>query len=507
MNRHYAARWGWLGAVVIVSTNVPGCSDRTLPPYGQLRLRIDTDAPIPAVVSRLRIDVFADGDTWVESRDVSLPDRTTWPVSFTVFTPNTTRDAPVRVRLRAYPAGALRDYRGERFVPPPPAEAPPGSMPIEPAATGAPRLLKDGADVTPPDEPLPGLTIDRLVATTLREGDVVESFVALRIECAGTMADRAGDRTCVDRRATLVPTPDASPGDARVAEAPWAALLARDLRFLPAPRPDEVAVAGGVLVLGSREPGVRFARAGVGIDAEPERVFVVPPTLVMREEVTVARFRQALAEGFSPPDALFFNDEPGFAFDGARNGRGCTLSRTPFHGSDSREEMAVSCMSWHTARAFCKYIGGDLPSEAAFEWLATGSGRPRKTAFPWGDATPSCSDVVFGRLSNLATPTPCGGAMGPRGPLPVTAGPLDTSPERVHGLLGGVHEWVRDAYYPYDAACWARAPLYDPQCEGDGDVVVRGSAWSSEELASGALRVTEPAGLMAIDVGFRCVRR
>src|SRR5262249_4338483 len=110
-------------------------------------------------------------------------------------------DQPADVTLRwgpasAWPAGAA----APPGLPPPPA----GDVPPEPN----PRLVTNGADVTPSSEPLPAATVDRLVRVRLVPGVAGTLPVVLRGACAGTMAKLSaasatqvavGDAlTCVD---------------------------------------------------------------------------------------------------------------------------------------------------------------------------------------------------------------------------------------------------------------------------------------------------------------------
>jgi formylglycine-generating enzyme required for sulfatase activity len=172
--------------------------------------------------------------------------------------------------------------------------------------------------------------------------------------------------------------------------------------------------------------------------------------------------------------------------------------------------MPITCVPHATARAFCRFEGGDLPTEAQWEYLALMQGRAEKTAFPWGDDAPSCDDAVFGRsLVGAATATPCGGASMSLGPLPVDRGGRDDTPSGVHGLGASVCEPVRDGFVSYAAACWAGAPLYDPACEvGVANlIVVRGSSWGVDvPLTSASRTVIADAGY-GNDAGIRCVRR
>ena len=461
-----------------------------------------TDAPIPSVVSRLRLDVYTEDGQWIESRDAALAQPSEWPATMVIYSTDVARARRVRLRLRGYVDGALRDYRGERYVPPPPRDAPPGLEPVDVPATDEPRLLR-GSAVS--GEPSPESAIDRLLWARLEEGSTEEATIVLRLACAGTMADIASDRTCVDERGVLRPTDFGRTENLAVPE--WSTRLDDDRRALPAPRTrhfagstplfdEEVSAPGGPIVLGTRAQSSFTGSKGIGdFDPrrEPERVFVVPPLLVDRFEVTVGRYRAALARGFVPPVAVETRDV-------------CTYSLEPAN----QETKPLNCVSFETARAFCRFEGGDLPTEAQWEFFATMAGRTIKSE-PWGTEPPRCEDVVFGRnalFRDVYDVKGCLKSKEPAGPLAVDAGLGDETPAGVHGLGGNMSEWVRDRYFPYRSACWAGAPVYDPVCEDPSSPLqgFRGNAWTSDLTSPSATRQAAADNVVPLDVGFRCVR-
>lgn len=85
----------------------------------------------------------------------------------------------------------------------------------------------------------------------------------------------------------------------------------------------------------------------------------------------------------------------------------------------------VTEVTWQGARAYCRWQGGDLPSEIQWEAAARGFGDRR---FPWGDATPERHLMVSG---------------GPVGnTAPVGSRPAGASPFGVLDMAGSLAEWT-----------------------------------------------------------------
>ncbi len=477
---------------------------------GQTLVFVDSDLPVPRFVSRLRIDLYTTTGRWYASRDFSLARPSDWPTSFGVFLPENEPERVAVVRLRAYPEGFRRDYRGERFVARPPRTLDASSvedLPLPPA-TEAPRLIDEaGSDATPETEPQPLLAIDRLVRVAVRPADRTEVHVDLRAACVGTMADVAGMRTCVDTEAVLVPVETAEPRsqtERRPTFDPVVPCTITPRAGTPGLFDDEVCIAGAMFRLGS-EDGV-FGNA----EALPERVAILDAFLLDRWEVTVARLRAAIARGFVVPDGeLTANEGP------------IPTTRTPFEDPSlcswsttpqGREAHAVTCIGWAGARAFCRFEGGDLPSEAEWEYAAAVAARPFRTRFAWGgpdDATPTCERATWGRGETPFEQLCVGNGFGPL-PADARSGPEgDLTPEtRIVNLGGGVAEWTRDAFAKMSARCWASAPLREPGCEVDGATshTIRGATWRDNLVAliAGTRRFEEKANSA---VGFRCMRK
>ena len=530
---------GWLVALGAGACNR---TPATPAPQGEVLIVADTDLTVPRLVNRLRIDVYsADGSRWYSSRDVDRSHAGDWPASFAVVLPDRQADTLALVRLRAYASGFTRDYRGERYL-----ARTMGSQslaveaPSTPFASGCPlcpRLVVDNQDTTPASEPLPGVTVDRLLAVHLRPGIRGAVRTVLRGACLGTMADLYDVRTCVDTDGVTVDeneepvdgnlgvaTPSQLTGSFEAqfaqpcASAPKAGGNAPD--GIPL-HDDQVCVSGGVFVLGSWD----FFGAGVTDDV-PQRLAAMPPFVMDKYEVTVGRWRAAVAAGFHTPDLSPYDNSGPLPAGGPENNLlVCTWSSTPRPPSERREEYPVSCTSWVAARAFCRWLGGDLPTEAQWEYAATAATAGRvKTRYPWGgdDGTlPSCSRAVFERGSGTATDDGlCGGDGGAFGPLPVTAADYDggdrTPPLGLDGgggflvdLGGNQAEWTLDARASLSSECWLGAAVVSPACEadaGDAGQIVRGGYWAANyyEVAA-ALRTPIDGAKWSDETGWRCV--
>jgi formylglycine-generating enzyme required for sulfatase activity len=490
------------GDLLAVLVCACGPSTHDAPPLGEVLVVVDTDMPVPALVSRLQIDVYAPDGSWYASRDVLLERAVDWPTSFGVYAPDQTTERVATVRLRAYKDGKRRDYRGERFAPRP--SGAPLDVSPPPPATNQPRLVdENGADVTPDSEPEPLLAIDRLVRVRAKPGVRGAVHVVLRGACAGTMADLAHDTTCIDTEDARVPVQEA-PLEPETSAASLVGAFGVQESCAGAPREDEVCVPGSAFILGSTD-GIFTEVSDV-----PERVALLASFFIDRHEVTVARYRAAVAAGFKSPDGTpYFNDGPlptlptDYTTDAL-----CTFSKAPI----GREDYALSCISWTASRAFCRFFGGDLPSEAQWEYAAAVAGRPFRTRFPWGgpDATaPTCARAIWGRgeieLATQQCLDPAGNGFGPQ-PEGAREGQDVTPGLGVVNLGGGISEWTRDAFAPLTANCWAASSLEDPGCDtASGSWIARGGSWR-EGAVSLYAATRQRAELENSTLGFRCVR-
>ena len=395
------------------------------------------------------------------------------------------------------------------------APSPDGGAP--PAAPILTSLLVDGADLTPATEPQPNLAIDRLIDVQVRPARRATVAVLLRGECLGTQADLAGGRSCVDTAGVLAPVaqaplvdglqrPGASVAGSWAAEAPLdctgalrpASISSDGIALFD----EEVCVPGGAYTVGSAQLVGRGDQNGV-----PQQVAVVDPMRLDKFEVSVARYREALRQGFkSPDDSPTAND--GFIDPLALvDPNACTFSGDAAapHSPEFREKLPLNCVSWTTARALCRFLGGDLPTEVQWEWAATAASRPAKTVYPTGDTLPDCSHAVYGRSMDTSACIDSG--VGPTD-LDDPVALADLTPGGVAGMTGNVSEWALDSFHPYGDPCWWQAPLRNVQCWEDEAPLraQRGGHWAQipSGLPAAERNSFSPSGF--IDRGVRCAR-
>jgi formylglycine-generating enzyme required for sulfatase activity len=461
-----------LACALAAALVLPSCGPRVLPALGEAVVVVDTDLPVPRVASALRVDTYGANGTWLDSRDIVLRDPRDWPASFSVQAPDDLRDRDVVVRIRVH---------GERVR----------------DVLGGSRLVVNGSDVTPGTEPEPALTVDRLLLVRLRPGERGRAVVVARASCAGAAPrlDPSVLASCVEGEATLEPV-------TVTALEPDLSTPSRSVNGSAASSPcrlstnDRRCIDGGAFVLGADDVQVVPDRT---LPLAPERIARVHAFTMDLDEVTVGALRAAVAHGFVAP-------EPPGVTEGELGNTPettCSYSAAP----RGREDFAVTCVTWTTARAYCMFSGGDLPTETQWEYVATSASRSGKATFPWGEDAPDCGRAVYGRLPLAGLPGACEKEAG-TGPRPVTqagapVAPGDVSASGIRGLGGGVAEWTRDTPAPYDAPCFGGidASCNDPSTDAH---VVRGGAW-----ASTAINVRSVARLAARRatsfIGFRCV--
>jgi sulfatase modifying factor 1 len=166
----------------------------------------------------------------------------------------------------------------------------------------------------------------------------------------------------------------------------------------------------------------------------------------------------------------------------------------------SNEVQPINCVNWYQAYAFCSWDGGFLPSEA--EWNYAASGGSEQRYYPW--SIPPSSQAIDCTYANY-TPlnyTDSGGApLSYRAPCVVSQNPNadpavanNVGSESPKGdgkwghtdLAGNVSEWTLDWFVPYAVPC-ADCAYVGTASEPVSTTVDRGGSFDS--LASGFSQV------------------
>jgi formylglycine-generating enzyme required for sulfatase activity len=151
------------------------------------------------------------------------------------------------------------------------------------------------------------------------------------------------------------------------------------------------------------------------------------------------------------------------------------------------DSLPVTDVTWAQARAFCQgYGGGDLPTEAQWEYAARGGSQ---TLWSFGDDEKVLGEYAWFGESPLGTAHP----VGQKRPNPLG----------LHDMYGNVWEWVRDWYGDYPSGFFV-----DPGGPSSGGRrVLRGGSFDdTPERLRSARRFDFDPEVRARPFGFRCVR-
>lgn len=130
---------------------------------------------------------------------------------------------------------------------------------------------------------------------------------------------------------------------------------------------------------------------------------------------------------------------------------------------DLEADLPVSHVSWWEADAYCRWAGRRLPTEAEWEYAATGGEWP-KPVYPWGDTEPGFAQAATDWR--------------PGGPVPVSDCAAGDSPVGCRQMIGNVWEWTASDFAGYPNferdAYWENSEQFFGSRK-----VLRGGAWAT----------------------------
>jgi formylglycine-generating enzyme required for sulfatase activity len=211
-------------------------------------------------------------------------------------------------------------------------------------------------------------------------------------------------------------------------------------------------------------------------DEVPRHLVALSSFWIDQTEVTNAQFARCVAAGAcTPPHSPALAIHEGYYQDPE-------YARYP-----------VINVDWQQGQSYCDWAGGQLPTEAQWEYAARG---PDERLYPWGDRPPDETLLNYAGIVNNTTP------VGSYAAGASWVGALD--------MAGNVWEWTADWYRLYDPD-----PQVNPRGPDQGiGHVLRGGSWSDgAPFARSANRYVvreayaeygKPRSY-GFGVGFRCV--
>jgi formylglycine-generating enzyme required for sulfatase activity len=438
--------------VLVLAASVaiaPACA-RTLPPSGQLRLFVDTDALLPAapgtlpdparpaLFDRLRVEVFAPDETSACddcTRDFGIDHETVLAGRASFGITATPGKPGYRARVRLFRSG--------------------------------------GGNVV---DPRPTSTLEAVVLLpAIGEEGIIDVHVVL---ATGDLGHPQG---------TLdAPVPAlAGPADGGRAGT-WAASYRRTCAGTA--QDGEVCVDGGAYWMGDPT----FFRPY-------ERLVAVSPFFVDETEVTVGQLRAA---GFGAD--IVHSDDP------ASQQRFCTFTTTP----GPFEDYPVTCLPRPEMLAYCKKRGGTLVSEAQWEYIGSARRSAPYVWGDDAPTCADAVYARFQVGSNPALEACKALGVGPQRAGSGKRDRFDLPAGAIVDLMGNVAELVQDDWDEVTAPCWNVPLQYDPLCVKPPPTAppfkhtMRGNNFASS-LTAASDRAYDPSSsesAASAQIGFRCAR-
>ena len=226
-------------------------------------------------------------------------------------------------------------------------------------------------------------------------------------------------------------------------------------------------------------PGGSFTMGGRGgeKDEQPQHTVTVTAFSIDKYETSYAQYDSCVQKGVCTPP--HFSD--GKCLMWTSHG----LRRVTVPPAYRIRENPVVCVSWHQARAYCRYKGKRLPTEAQWEYAALAGGRKK---YSWG--------------SNRPDPSKC---THPQNRKPKKSGSFASNSRALYDMTGNVWEWTADRY---EHNYYSYSEQDNPKGPSVGRYrTIRGGGWYSTEQQ---LRIKNRQWFVPeygeVSIGIRCVK-
>lgn len=171
-------------------------------------------------------------------------------------------------------------------------------------------------------------------------------------------------------------------------------------------------------------------------------------------------------------------------------------------GAYTHANDPVHWVTWDEADAYCKWLGGRLPTAQEWEYAATHDGQKQtRTVFPWGNANPvQCLTANYKTVSSSGKDVKCQGNTptedSVKGPSAVgTYSPAGDSPLGLVDMIGNVAEWTSTG---------------EIDSEGQEKFIAKGNHWDwriNSVFGSSISYTKDGDNLLFIKrIGIRCAR-
>ncbi len=225
----------------------------------------------------------------------------------------------------------------------------------------------------------------------------------------------------------------------------------------------------------------------------PYHMVYVSPFMISTHEVTVEEYQFCIDSGLCS-DAV----EDGSHYRTYDINFRCNI------GSEREPDQPANCINYAGADAFCRFMGGSLPTEAQWEKAARGGCElyadceKDTPMFPWGNEQASCQYAVIVDVNSGLAGCETGGT------FPVGSKPDGISPYGLYDMAGNVWEWCSDWF---DGDYYDVSPYEDPQGPESGveKILKGGSCNFSWVGVRPSYRYNVAPSINYTFGGFRCV--